>query len=108
MRIPLWIAKGTIALVVGLAVGYGVGLSLAHDAAKGRALTLDQYMADFKIHKTDLESSAMPMGLSLLSGVVLVFAVFGLYELLAVGLARVLVALDRRTAGPPPLDPGSG
>jgi hypothetical protein len=44
----------------------------------------------------------------LLSGVVLVFAVFGLYELLAVGLARVLVALDRRTAGPPPLDPGSG
>ena len=101
MKAPALVAKGTIALVAGLALGYAVGVSLAHDSEKGRALTMKVYIADFERHKADLESSQVPTWVALLAGVCITFATFLGYELLAFGLTKAIVAVDRRTSGEP-------
>ena len=98
MKAPVLLAKGTIALVAGLVLGYAVAVSLAHDATAGRALTMKTYIADFAHHKAELESSQVPMVVALCVGVGLTFATFLAYEALAIGLTKVIVAIDRRTA----------
>jgi hypothetical protein len=101
MKAPALVAKGTIALVVGLALGYAIGVSLAHDSEEGRALTMKTYIADFESHKAKLEHSQMPMWGSLLAGVCFTFATFLTYELLVIGVTKAIVAIDRRTSGGP-------
>src|SRR5512147_3190928 len=108
MKAPVLVAKGTIALVAGLALGYAVGVSLAHDTQQGRALTMKTYIADFAHHKAELESSQVPMVGALLAGVVIVLATFLSYEVLAIGLAKVIVAIDRRTSDEPDRLVGTG
>ena len=106
MKTHVLVAKGVTALVAGLALGYGVGVSLAHDSERGQALTMKTYMADFEHHKAELESARVPMVGSLLVGVGLAFVTFLSYEVLALGLAKVIDAIDRRTSGEPdPLVP---
>jgi hypothetical protein len=100
MRLPRFVAKGTIIVLAGLAIGYYMGLDTAHDSARGRALTMKQYIADFEHHKAHLESAAIPMIPSLLIGVLMTTFTFGVYELLGAGLAKGIRALDRRTIGP--------
>lgn len=46
MKAPLLVAKGTIALVAGLGLGYAVGISLAHDTQKGGALTMKAQISE--------------------------------------------------------------
>ena len=101
MKAPALVAKGTIVLLAGLALGYAVGVSLAHDSEQGRALTMKTYVADFERHKAKLEHSQMPMWGSRLAGVCLTFATFLTYELLAIVVTKAIVAIDRRTSGGP-------
>ncbi len=90
------IAKGVVTLLLGVLFGYAIGGSLARDAARGRALTRDEYIADFERFKAKLESKEAPMSISILSGVVMTLGTFGIYELLALGLAKVIGAVAGR------------
>ena len=101
MKVPLLVAKGTVVLLIGLAVGYAVGVSTAHDVERGRVLTLKTYAADFEHYKAKLESSGIPMAGSLLIGVVFALATFASYEFLSLGLAKAISAVDRRTSQAP-------
>ena len=108
MRMPVIVAKGIVILLCGLAMGYAMGRSLAHDAARGRTLTIKQYIADFEHHREDLVSSDIPMPGALAIGVAMALAAFGAYEVLALGLATFITFVDRRTATPPATGPTSG
>lgn len=101
------IARVIVAVLLGLLTGYAVGKSLAKDAADGRALTLKEYIAEFESHKQELTDSDMAMGLAVVSGVVMIVALFSVYELLVLAVDKVLQLMDRgRTVatqpGPPP------
>jgi hypothetical protein len=97
----LLIAKIAVGILAGLAVGYGVGISLQHDAVKGRALTMEQYVADFQRYKGNLESSEIPMPVALVFGTFMVCGAFALYEVFALGLARIVSPVLRSSRVPP-------
>jgi len=90
------IARVIVAVLLGIATGYAVGKSLAKDAAEGQELTLKAYIAEFESHKEELTKSGMPMGLAIFSGVVMIVAFFGVYELLVLAVDKVLELIDRR------------
>ena len=90
------IARLIAALVLGLVVGYAVGKNMARDVARGKTLTMKEYIADFDNHRKELVKSDLPMGFAVFIGALLVMLVFGLYELLVIGVDRVLGVLDRR------------
>ncbi len=90
------VARLIVALVLGAVVGYAVGKSMASDAARGQSLTLKEYIADFEHHKKELIKSDLPMAFSVVIGALLIMLVFGIYELLVVGIDRLLGVLDRR------------
>ena len=90
------VARVIVAVSLGIVVGYGVGKSLAGNAARGRELTLKEYVADFESHKKDLTKGEMPMAASILVGVAMVVVALGLYELLALAVDKLLGAMDRR------------
>jgi len=89
------VARIIVALLLGIAMGYGIGTSLASDAARGRALTMKDYVANFDTYKAKLESGS-PIAAMILAGVFLALVTFALYELLVWGVDRLLAALDRR------------
>lgn len=89
------IARVIVMVLFGIATGYGVGRSLASDAAKGRELTLKQYIADFESHKKELIGSEMPMALAVVVGVLMVVVFFGVYELFVLGVDKLLHLVDR-------------
>jgi uncharacterized membrane-anchored protein YhcB (DUF1043 family) len=89
------VARIIVALLLGIAMGYAIGTSLASDAARGRALTMKDYVANFDTYKAKLESGS-PMAAMILAGVFLALVMFALYELLVWGVDRLLAALDRR------------
>jgi ABC-type glycerol-3-phosphate transport system permease component len=89
------VAKGAVIVLAGLLLGYFLGVSFAHDAARAHALTLKAYIDNFDNYKTELASSHMTMGVSLISGVIVCTLVFVVYELIALGLARGITAIDR-------------
>lgn len=91
------IARLIVVILLGVATGYAVGKSVAKDAATGRELTLKQYIADFEKHKEELVSSDMPMWLAIISGVLMIVVLFGVYELLVLGVDRALQLVDRRS-----------
>ena len=45
------VARVIVAVLLGIATGYAVGTSLASDAARGRALTMKEYVANFDEYK---------------------------------------------------------
>jgi hypothetical protein len=90
------VARLIVAVLLGIATGYAVGKSLASDAAKGRDLTLKEYVADFENHKKELVTSNTPMAMSIAVGVSMVVVFFGVYELLVLGVDKMLDAVDRR------------
>ena len=94
------IARLIVVILLGLVTGYAAGKSVAKDAATGRELTLKQYIADFEKHKEELVSSDMPMWLAIISGVLMIVVLFGVYELLVLGADKVLAMMDRRRAQP--------
>jgi len=100
-------ARVIVAAVLGALLGYAIGVSTQNDAARGKALTMKAYVADFDRYKAKLETSDMPMPVALISGVIVVAGLFGVYELLALGLSKALAALTRGSTdapigGPPP------
>ena len=98
-------AKIIVALVLGALLGYAVGKSLHSDAERGKALTLKQYVADFESHKENLVSSDTPMAATVVMGVIMVGLALAFYELLALGVAKVLLAVAPRRA---PREPPAG
>ena len=88
------IARLLVVILLGVATGYAVGKSVAKDAATGRELTLKQYIADFESHKEELVSSDMPMWLAIISGVLMIVVLFGVYELLVLAADKALRAID--------------
>jgi len=85
-----FVAKALVAIAFGAAVGYFVKISLAHDAERGRALTLDQYVADFAQYKARLQSSESSLAFTVGSMILLSLGLFGLYEFAAVILSATL------------------
>jgi hypothetical protein len=89
-------ARAIVAVLLGLATGYAVGISAAADAERGRNLTMKEYVADFEHHKEKLIGSELPMAGAILGGLIMIVVVIGLYELLVAGVDRLLAALDRK------------
>jgi len=89
-------ARAIVAILLGIAVGYAVGKSTAHDAAEARQLTLKQYVADFEQHKQKLMAGNVSMAAGLVGGVIVVVVLLGVYELLVWACDRLLALIDRR------------
>ncbi len=90
------VARVIVTVLMGIGFGYFFGATVARDAARGRALTLKEYIADFESHKKALVKSEVPMWGALLTMVILLIAFFALYELLVWVVDKALRALDRR------------
>jgi hypothetical protein len=88
------VARLIVVILLGVATGYAVGKSVAKEAATGRELTLKQYIADFESHKEELVSSDMPMWLAIISSVLMIVVLFGVYELLVRAADKALRAID--------------
>ena len=102
------VARVIVALLLGIATGYGIGTSLANDGARGRALTMKEYVANFESYKNHLIGNDGPMWAAFVAGVLMVVVAFGVYELLVWVVDRLLAAMDRRASNtdqsstPPP------
>jgi hypothetical protein len=92
-------ARVIVAVLLGIALGYVFGKSQASTAARGKALTLKEYVDGFETHKQELLKSAVPMWGAILTLVIMVIAFIALYELLVVAVDKLLAALDRRRVG---------
>ena len=89
-------ARVVVAVLIGLAFGYAIGRSTAADAARGRDLTVKEYIADFENHKKELIDSGVPMVAAVIIGMMMVVAAFGVYALLVYGTNKLLAKVDRR------------
>jgi amino acid transporter len=96
-----FIGRSLIVTIIGLTLGYAIGLSVNRDAERGKALTREAYVAQFDEHKAHLEKSGGPMPLYVIIGVVMSVALFGVYEGLSWGAERVVTALGRSRKEPP-------
>ena len=101
------VARAIVALLFGIAIGYAIGKSVEADAARGRALTMKEYVADFGSYRNHLIGNENPVWAMIIAGVVIMVLVFAIYELLVWLVDRFLRLMDRRmnTAdqpGPPP------
>jgi hypothetical protein len=90
------VARLIVTVLMGIGFGYYFGASVARDAARGRALTLKEYIADFESHKKALIKSEVPMWGALLTMVILLIVFIALYEVLVLIVDKALRALDRR------------
>lgn len=97
-RIRKLFARGIVAVLLGIIVGYAVGRSLASDAERGRNLTMKAYIADFESHRAELVDNAMPMVAALVVGTLMVVVALAGYEVLALGVDKLLSLLDRQRA----------
>ena len=96
-------ARVVVALLLGALLGYVIGNSIESDAERGKTLTLKQYVADFETYKENLVSSEVPMAATVVVGMIIIALLFGVYELLAFGVATALHAVaPRRSPGEPP------
>jgi len=92
------VARVIVALLLGIAMGYAIGQSLGGDAARGRALTMKEYVANFENYKNHLIGNATPIWAAILAGVFMVVVTFAIYELLVWVVDKLLAALDRRAS----------
>ena len=99
-----FIGRSITATVIGVALGYAIGLSVNRDAARGKALTREAYIAQFDAHKAQLEKSGGPVPVYVIVGVIMSVGFFGVYEGLSWGVERVVAALGRSNnpTGTPP------
>lgn len=84
------LARFIVTLVVGLLIGVAAAKSLEADAAKGRSLTMKEYIEEFDSHKEELRQGEMPLGSSILIVTLMVMVAIGVYELLVFGVDRLL------------------
>ena len=104
-REHIFVAKTVIAIILGVLLGYGMARSTKADAERAKALTMKQYVADFDSYKAKLEGNQMPMAVAAVVGVLMVAAMFGIYEALAFGLGKVLALITRGSTAQPPGGP---
>lgn len=90
------VARVIVAVLLGVATGYAAGVSLASDAARGRALTMKEYVDNFDAYKNNLMGKGSSMWAMLVAGVLMVVAALAVYELLVWIVDKILAALDRR------------
>jgi hypothetical protein len=90
------VARAIVAVPLGIVVGYAMGKTLAHDAAQAKTLTMNEYIADFDNHRKDLLKGDMPMGAAILIGTLMIVVALAGYELLVLGVDKVLGVVDRR------------
>jgi hypothetical protein len=90
------VARVMVAVLLGIAAGYGIGQSLANDAARGRAITMKEYVANFDEYKNHLIGNGSPMWAAIIAGVFMVIAALGVYEVLVWGVDKLLAVVDRR------------
>ena len=104
-REHIFVAKIVIAIIFGVLLGYGMAVSTKADSERAKALTMKQYIADFDSYKAKLGENQMTMGVSAVAGVLMVMALFGVYEALAFGLGKVLALITRGSTTAPPGGP---
>ncbi len=90
------VARAIVALLFGIALSYAIGKSVEGDAARGRALTMKEYVADFESYRNHLIGNGSPIWAMIIAGVVIMVLVFAIYELLVWLVDKVLRAMDRR------------
>ena len=86
------------ASLIGGALGYAFGASVAHDAERGRTITMKQYVDDFDRYRSKLETSSVPIWGAVLTCIVMALGLFGAYEGLGFLLTKTLSALSRGDA----------
>ena len=91
------VARVIVAVLLGIVTGYGVGQSMASDVARGRALTMKEYVANFDEYRNKLMGNGSPLWAAVVAGVFMVLAAVAVYELLVWVVDKVLAALDRRS-----------
>lgn len=104
-REHIFVAKILIAIILGVLLGYGMAASTKADAQRAKDLTMKQYVADFDSYKAKLGGNEMPMGIAAIVGVLMVAAMFGVYEALGFGLGKVLAWVTRGSTKQPPGGP---
>ena len=87
-----------VAVLLGIVAGYGVGQNMASDVARGRALTMKEYVANFDEYRNKLMGNGSPLWAAIIAGVFMVLAAVAIYEGLVWVVDKVLAALDRRRA----------
>ncbi len=92
------VARVIVAVLLGIVAGYGIGQSIASDVARGRALTMKEYVADFDHYRNKLMENGSPLWAAIIAGVFTVLGAVAVYELLVLVVDKVLAALDRRRA----------
>jgi len=90
------LARLIVAILLGIGFGYYFGTTVAGDAARGHALTLKEYVADFDTHKKALIKSEVPMWGAILTMVILMITFIAVFELLVFVVDKGLSVLDRR------------
>ena len=106
-REHIFVAKTVIAIVLGVLLGYAMASSMKTDAQRAKALTMEQYVADFDSYKAKLDAGQLAMAPAVVVGVLMVVALFAVYEALAFGLGKILARItrgstDQTLGGPPP------
>jgi amino acid transporter len=91
------VARIIVAILGGVVLGYFFGASVASDAARARSLTLKEYIADFDTYRKGLLKSDVPMWGAILTMIVMVIALAGVYELLVLAVDKLLRRLDRQS-----------
>lgn len=91
--------KLVIICIMGIAIGLAIEAQMKADFERSQSLTLEEYVADFDEYKEDLRSSEMPPAASVAAGVIFTFTVFGVYEILGLGVGRLFATVTRRRHG---------
>jgi len=90
------LARLIVTLVIGLLIGVAVAKALEADVAKGKSLTMKEYIEEFDSHKEKLTEGEMPLGASIFVVTLMVMVAIGMYELLVFGVDRLLGVFGRR------------
>jgi hypothetical protein len=90
------LARLLVAVIIGLLLGVTVGKSMERDVAKGKSLTMKEYIEDFDNHRKDLTKGDMALGYAILIVTLMVMVLIGLYEVLVFAMDKLLGLFDRR------------
>ena len=97
----MFVARVVVALVFGIVIGIYIGRSMESDVEKGRQLTMDSYVKDFATYKAKLESHTASRPAAIIMMAIVSLGFFGMYEVLSIVLARLLVAVFGRSPREP-------
>lgn len=91
------LARLIVALILGVFTGWAMGASVASDAARGRSLTIKEYLADFDDYRKHLIGNDVPMWAAIIMGILVLVIAVGVYELLVWVVDKTLGVTGRRS-----------